>query len=388
MHYDVIVAGAGPAGATAARHCARAGLDTLLLDRQDFPRPKTCGGGLTMAAAGELDFALPPELLVNDVKVLRSQFKDRSSEIARPGSFMYLVDRPSFDSFLLANAVEAGAVFRRDPVRSVIQDRDAAWVETSRELIKARYVIGADGVHSKAADHVRSAYTRYGKGFCLTAEVPAGCFRAPPGTGEIAVYYGEVPLGYGWVFPKGKTASVGIGGICAALNNPGAVWSEFLYKRGISPDNSIQVKGAFIPIGGLPRRTGRDRVLLAGDAAGFVDPFTGEGLKYAVISGKLAAGAVIEGSRTGSPADILYRQKCTEDLHQELRAALKLSLLFFGWPGPMHGFFHSNPALFQGLLAVLAGETLYTSYVAGLRKKILRKVFHVPPAFFKHFPDG
>lgn len=370
MHYDVIVAGAGPAGATAARHCTLAGLNTLVLDKDEFPRAKTCGGGLTLAAVRELGLPLPRAHQIQAVNTLRSYYGNHSRKVVRPDNFMFLIDRAAFDKFLLDQAIDAGAIFKTAAVQTITQDQCLTYVTTRHSTLTARYVIGADGVQSRAACHVRGPFSRYGKGFCLTAEVPVDNFPTPPPIGEINIHYGKVPLGYGWVFPKEKTALVGIGGISAALKNPRAVWSDFLCNLGIAGDSRLQVKGAFLPIGGLPRRVGRNRVLLAGDAAGFVEPFTGEGIKYAVRSGKLAAKAVIEGCRTNRPAIGYYRRLCAKAINRELQAAFKLSLLFFGCAGPMHRVFRSEPEYFRGLLDVLAGETDFTRFVTGLRLKL------------------
>lgn len=374
MLYDVIVAGAGPAGATAARRCALAGLHTLLLDKDAFPRPKTCAGGLTMAAVGELDFQLPEEYRTQAVNTLYSYYGNQCRTTTWPGQFMFLTDRSAFDNFLLGRAVDAGAVFQQETVTAVSQDRDFAYVTTRSSTFSSKYIIGADGVHSRAASHIRGPYTRYGKGFCLTADIPVNYFRTSPATGEIHIHYGKVPLGYGWVFPKEKTACVGIGGITAALKNPMAVWGDFLCKLGVDYADKIPVKGAFLPIGGLPRKTCSRRVLLAGDAAGFVEPFTGEGIKYAIRSGKLAAEAVIAGCRPDKPSggavDRAYRRLCSGAIDRELRTALQFSLLVFSCSARMHRVFHSQPEYFHGLLEVMAGESDFSRYVSGLKIKL------------------
>lgn len=371
MLYDVVVAGAGPTGASAARFCAAAGLHTLLVDKKSFPRPKPCGGGLTLAAVREMELPLLTEQKAQAVHSLRSHFGSRCCEVRRPGGFMYLIDRPAFDKYLLDKAVEAGAFFCQDTILTVNQCRETVHISASRGQITAKYLIGADGIRSQVARHVRRGLTRYGQGFCLTAEVPAENFRLPPATGGIDIYYGQVPLGYGWVFPKEKTASVGIGGIWAAQKDPGAAWAAFLNKLEIASNNKLKAKGAFIPIGGIGRQTGRGRVLLAGDAAGLADPFTGEGIKYAVKSGKLAAEAVIAGCHTGEKnVAVNYRQKLTGSLNGDLGAALKLSLLFFGCAAPMHRLFYRDPVFFQDLLEVLAGETNFKNYLGTLVKRL------------------
>ncbi len=373
MLYDVVVAGAGPTGASAARFCAAAGLHTLLVDKKSFPRPKPCGGGLTLAAVREMELPLLTEQKAQAVHSLRSHFGSRCCEVRRPGGFMYLIDRPAFDKYLLDKAVEAGAFFCQDTILTVNQCRETVHISASRGQITAKYLIGADGIRSQVARHVRRGLTRYGQGFCLTAEVPAENFRLPPATGVIDIYYGVVPLGYGWVFPKTKTASVGIGGIWAAQKNPGAAWTAFLNMLEITCQNSLSTKGAFVPIGGIGRRVARDRVLLAGDAAGLADPFTGEGIKYALISGKLAAEAVITAchSHTGEKtAAKNYRQKLNRNINGDLGAALKLSLLFFGCAAPMHRLFYHDPVFFRELLEVFAGETDFKKYLGKVIKSM------------------
>ncbi|MGE5577037.1 MAG: geranylgeranyl reductase family protein [Syntrophothermus sp.] len=360
----MIVVGGGPAGATAARWCARFGLETLLLDKAYFPRPKPCGGGVTEAALSLLDFQIPKELVERDGVRLRPFYKDRSIELSRAERFIALISRENFDHFLLRKAKEAGAEIREGQrVIAVETDGKRAMVGTTDGKFAGRILIGADGVNSVVARLVRPPLTANRMALCLAAEIPASeaeiSSRIKDG---IEIHYGIPTMGYGWIFPKRSHFSVGIGALASHLADPRRILNEFVEKNGLP--RQYHAVGHFIPVGGIPRKTVADRILLVGDAAGFADPFTGEGIRYAIASGRLAAETardVLLSRRIAPTRENLtaYRRQTVEAFEWDLRAALLLAYSFFYLTGPMHRVFFKNPAAFGKLLDVVHGKATY-----------------------------
>ena len=336
MH-DLIVAGAGPAGSAAARAAARQGLDVVILEKETFPRYKPCGGALSKKAASILDFSLPDEICERTITGARVHFRDHVLERHKGYDLTVLIDRSRFDHHLLKKALEAGACIRTEKVLDFQEKEDCVSVKTGGGSHQARFLVIACGCQDRLKDRIHGPQRRENVGVCLVAEVREDDELIRKRLGDtLDIHFGVADGGYGWVFPHRGYYSVGIGGLSSRLVHPRQVMRSFLKKNGFS--EAHRLSGHLIPQGGNARRFATKRVLLAGDAAGFVDAFTGEGICYALSSGKIAGEAI--GQVSSSQVARSYESRIKKDFWTELRYALFFSKIM-----------HSHPDIFLNILA-------------------------------------
>jgi geranylgeranyl reductase family protein len=284
--YDVAIVGAGPAGSTAAYRLARAGASVLLVDRATFPRDKPCGGGVTGRAARLLPFSIEP--VVEDVVdrlECRLQYGPRFERAART-PLALMTQRRRLDHFLLEKAAEAGADVR-DGVK-VTDVRKTGLAVDGKEM-QARVVIGADGCNGTTA----RALDLGGEivyGVALEANFPHDARFAHAMVLELAVVRG----GYGWVFPKGDHVNVGVGGDESEAPRLRAHLRRLCATHGIDFDAATDTRGYRLPMRRPDGRLARGTTALIGDAAGLLDPFSGDGMYEAFLSAQLVAGAAID----------------------------------------------------------------------------------------------
>ncbi len=367
--HDVIIIGAGPAGAIAAKRCAEEGLRTLLLERKKIPRFKLCAGGISAGALAELDFRIEEDLIERECYGARVCYKDHQIEVKKRSRMAVLVSRDRFDAYLVSKAVEAGAVLHDDERATTIHQRDGCiLVETSEKEYRAEVVIGADGVNSTTAKYVREPLKPDEVGLCIAADIPKENEEVDSYIkGAVEFHFGIAKMGYGWVFPKERHLSVGIGGVSTAMKDPKKRFIEFLQKRGF--DTDVTTHTYPLPRGGYDREVCSDRIILVGDAAGFVDPFMGEGIKYAFISGKLAAKRVLksyENDCFSKRALESYKSECDEAFIEHLRYGLKLTRLMNRYPEIFFTLLAENERVLSKGLEVIAGRIDYKEYLKWL----------------------
>jgi geranylgeranyl reductase family protein len=284
--FDAVVVGAGPAGSTTAYRLAAAGASVLLVDKARFPRDKPCGGGVTLRAARVLPFSIDPvvEDVVDRFELrlgYRSSFERSSEE-----PLCLMTQRSRLDEFLARKAEEAGAQFR-DGV-PVAYDDGRLLVEG--EPIGAGVIVGADGVNGPTARAFGLAGD-HGHGVALEGNAPLDTrYR-----GRLVLELGVVPGGYAWVFPKGDHVNVGVGG----WESEGPRLREHLRRlcavHDVDFDALTGLRGFRLPYRRAVSTFASDKVLLVGDAAGLIDPLSGDGMYEAFVSAKLAAEAILSG---------------------------------------------------------------------------------------------
>jgi geranylgeranyl reductase family protein len=287
--YDAIVVGAGPAGSTTAYRLARAGRSVLLLDRARFPRDKPCGGGVTERAARLLPFSIEP--VVEDVATAVDLRLDYGRTIERKGGapLVYLTQRARLDQYLAEQAAAAGAEFR-DGIRVTAMGEGV--VSASGERHEADVVVGADGVNGISARALGLGGNRH-VGVALEGNLPNSKLRADYG-GKLVLEFGVVPGGYAWVFPKGEHANFGVGG----WGSQGPALRDHLRRlceaHGVSADDLESVRGYRLPLRSPASRLSCGRALLVGDAAGLIDPVSGDGMFEGFLSSLYASEAVLD----------------------------------------------------------------------------------------------
>jgi geranylgeranyl reductase family protein len=291
--YDVIVVGAGPAGSTCAYRLASAGASVLLVDRARFPRDKPCGGGVTGRAARLLPFSLAP-VVEDTVTSVRMRLRYGSwFERGEGAPLVLMTQRLRLDAYLVERAVSAGAELREGiKVESVQTNDRGVDVTAGDERLRAAAVVGADGVNGICARSLGLGGNQ-AVGVALEGNVPFE--RLGEGyRGRAVLELGVVPGGYGWVFPKGDHANVGIGGWEREAPGLRGHLSALCAAHGVDVEDLEGVRGYRLPLRSPRSTLARGRAAVIGDAAGLVDPVSGDGMFEAFLSGELAAEATLD----------------------------------------------------------------------------------------------
>ena len=328
--WDVAVIGAGPAGLAAASAAAAAGARTIVLERAEHPRYKTCGGGLigaSRAAAGGLIDVPSLDEIRRATFTLRGG-QEFTREHGEP--LLAMVVRDEFDAALLKRAEENGAQLRqRAQVRAVSQGDGHATVRLADgSEVTAASVVGADGSSGVTARHVGAQFDQVDLGLELEIAVPGAV--AGQWAGRVLLDWGKIPASYGWVFPKGGRLTVGVIAARGQGEATKAYLREFTARLGLSGYEAVQDSGHLTRCrsDGSPLRKGR--VIVAGDAAGLLDPWTREGISFALRSGALAGEYAAKGDLDG------YVAAVGATLVPDMRAGRTLLSAFTRHTGTFH----------------------------------------------------
>ncbi len=393
VDYDVIVCGAGPAGATAAAAAAQAGLKVALLEKQSLPRHKTCGGGMPMVMHEVLRDLVPDAFVEAKVRYMRHTFQFEDAylaplsppEVARELS-LWMVQRSVFDNALAQRAAQAGAELRDGlSIRSLEVESDGVTVRAQSTgskdhsfVARARHIIGADGANGVTA---KVANLRQDRPLAIAMEVeqPHRWGEGHPDLRPEVVHleYGAVQRGYAWIFPKGDHLNVGAGVFRPRRNNPrgdtglrqqlqGAIFNYLDLMQVPYEREQLRFHAHPLPIwNGKERLHSRDgRILLAGDAAGLINPFFGDGILHAVKSGLIAADCV------ANQAVQDYSQRIHAEFAANFDAALNLARFFYQWPGLCYQNGVKRESATYTATRLLCGEALFTD----ITERVMRRL--------------
>ncbi len=359
--FDIIVIGAGPAGSSAATWAAKQGRSVALIDKASFPRNKLCGGLFT-----ERSRTYYHEIFGQDVDLAHAvtreeiAFWHEGRELAVLSDIppLHLTMRLDLDAAMFAHALDAG-------VEDFTGQAIAELTETAVKLrngttLTAAVIIGADGVNSIVAKQLfGKSFDTKTIGFGLEIEAPLSA--QDPAEQPLRIDFAAATWGYGWSFPKQGSTTVGVGGLRAP--NPDMKDHMQCYMRTLGlPSEAVKIKGHHLPFGDFRPTPGRAHILLAGDAAGLVDPITGEGIAFAMKSGQLAAQAACDALKANAPhtAIDLYKTEL-RDMHRNLRIARNLRRIIFAprWQKAFIGTFRRSGTVRMMYMRLLAGEVEY-----------------------------
>ena len=364
IRYDTIVVGTGPAGAVAAEALGRAGRRTLLIERERLPRAKTCGGGVTWKAARALGVDLAP-LAERTIATVELHWRLKASTtMPVQGPLVHMFQRSRFDAWLVERALATGQVELKDglTVKSVESDARGVTVRTAHDTYEADYLVGADGAAGPVARSLGLMQERH----LLPAteqDIVVDAKAMDHWHDRMALDIGTLHGSYGWVFPKGDHLNVGVG--CFSTNSRPAKQLKDYGRRHLAyqlpmPMRVLRTVGFVLPLRPVGAPIQRSRALLAGDAAGLVEAFTGEGIHWALRSGQIAAQAIVDHQTQGALGDLDYERRIDAELMPTLIDARRWAHIYLWWPRACYMLPAHSPRFWGAVAKIVRGERDYT----------------------------
>jgi geranylgeranyl reductase family protein len=359
--HDVIVVGAGPAGAILAYELSKKGIGVLVLEKENLPRYKCCAGGVTSKAAKLLDFDISEvaEDIIYEVSFTFNLGSPYLGQHSQP--LIYTVMRDVFDHFLVQRAQQLGSVLMDGHKVTQIQV-SADWVEisTTDSIFRSRLVVGADGAYSVVARELgMERNIEYLVG--IESEIVVAEEELAKWKSRVQIDLGAIPGGYAWVFPKRNHLSVGAGCLASKARYLNRHHQKFLNSLGIGSYTIARSSSHLIPTCTTGKLVWQDKALLLGDAAGLTDPLTGEGIYNAIQSAQFAAPVIEDFLLRGKVRLQDYQQIVERKIMSELRIARKLSRYFIRFPHLIFRMLNKSDGVWRDERNLMLGEIDYAT---------------------------
>ena len=359
-YVDVIVVGAGPAGAMAAIEAAKAGLSVAVLEKVKLPRRKVCAGGLVKRAVKliprEINYPVEQSCHTISLNVENHTFQETRHRLVT------MVCRNTFDMALINHAKNLGAaIYTTTKVRNILPSDELVKVETNHGCLSCKYMIFAEGAMAKLSNQ----FWHDDRVLLPSLEVDIYPSAKLLASYQHAVFdFNIIQGGYAWVFPKGNHLSVGLGIMNKSCRAPlQQVLDQYLEQLGLANVKSLNRKGFVIPLTPRSEPMMKGRMMLVGDAAGFADPVTAEGLTHAIQSGLGASQAIASAFHNPIQVAEIYHQHTIQPILDELRVARLLAKVIYH-PNTMLRnmlFKHYGNRLCKGMADLIEGKRTYTS---------------------------
>jgi geranylgeranyl reductase family protein len=365
--WDAIVIGAGPAGSAAARILAARGLRTLILEKDAFPRYKPCAGGLTIRAVELCSPGVQPAL---ERRLDRTEihYQDHSPIVSHYSMpILTTVQRPLFDMILLDEAIVTGAIAKCEHRVTAIKPIASGFeVQTPSRVFHCRFLVGCDGANGITQMLLRGYRARR---FwpAYEAEISVSVNLMERFQDVLLIDLADPSKGYSWIFPKKEHLSVGCCGTIAEKLQLKACIGRFLDKHlGIGNYHEINAQAHPLPEYDPNFIVGSGSLLLCGDAGGFVDRFLGEGIYYAMQSGRCAGECIADHFDDVSNISRIYVREVRKKIGRNLLAASRLAWWIYHMPGVFFRLASKRPHVFQTFSNVLNQEGGYVRFIEEL----------------------
>jgi geranylgeranyl reductase family protein len=357
----VAVVGSGPAGSVSALSLAREGVRVVVIEKESLPRHKICGGGVVRRALAllpvDVSDAIEKECYSAEVNLVSPPLHFTSK---RDEPMVSMTMRENFDFLLVSAAKEAGVEVReRCQVQDVMNHADKIELVTSKGPLFSQFVVAADGTRSIVAKKAGWRETR-NLAPALECEVVVSDKSLERWSHAARFDFGLMRSGYAWTFPKKDHLSMGVLSMRPGPMKLNRMFEQYMQRINLDGVVSIKRHGSLIPVS--PRKDGfvKNRVILAGDAAGLVDPVVGEGITSAALSGMIAAKALLEGALDEGKVKESYESELSKSILQELRLGRALAKLIYDYPRLLRRLLElSGQEFTEAVTDVVTGEKTY-----------------------------
>jgi len=369
-HYDAIIAGTGPAGASALFNLTRQGLKVLALEKEIFPRYKPCGGCLSSKTRNFLHMDLSGLVQTEIYQVNFSYNLKEDFAIKAPGPVGYMVNRSRLDDLLVERAIQAGGLIHfGEKVTGWQKQKNRLEITTPKNTYTADYLLSAEG-----AGGIIGSSLNWHKNLTfyptVTVEIDGDfpLLHEHPQTAWTDLFPSQGA--YGWIFPKENGITLGVGKFSPRKKVKLPEVIEQISRYRLQKDSSYKIHPHPIPcLHNFNKYPVKDGIFLLGDSGGLVDAFIGEGIYYAVFSGELAAQAILQSSDP-KEAESKYAQNLKTHIYPELRAAGWIAAFMRRFPRIAYKLLKDHALMADFYRGVLGGEKSYQEVTNRVRNRL------------------